>query len=102
MNPRPRTGLLPLLVKRLQACGLVTENLTLVSDHSHSKYMGVCLIRGSKHRRLDILVGPYSEWPFLLLHFTGSGYLNRSMRLIAQKKVRPFPRPPAPVPFIQP
>jgi len=75
-------------VERLQAIGLLTDHLTLANEARQSKYMGVCLLRGSKHRRLDILVAPYEEWPFLLLHFTGSAHINRSMRLIAQKKVR--------------
>ena len=77
---------MPALVQRLHRCGLITDDLTLANERSQAKYMGVCLLKGSKHRRLDILVAPYDEWPFLLLHFTGSSYINRSMRLLAQRK----------------
>jgi DNA polymerase lambda len=75
------------LLARLRACRLLTDDLTLVEDGGQHKYMGVCQLRGSLHRRLDLLLGPYDEWPFLLLHFTGSGYLNRSMRAMAAHKV---------------
>ncbi len=31
-------------------------------------------------RRIDIILVPYNEFPLALLHFTGSGHFNRSMR----------------------
>ena len=40
-----------------------------------------------QHRRLDIIVVPYAEYPCALLYFTGSGHFNRSMRSKAQTMV---------------
>lgn len=34
------------------------------------------------------MVVPYCEFPLALLHFTGSGHMNRSMRSKADKMVR--------------
>ncbi len=46
---------------------------------------------GVQYRRLDIYVVPYSQFPLTLLHFTGSGHFNRSMRHKADKLVSPLP-----------
>jgi len=40
-----------------------------------------------QYRRLDIMVVPYKEFPLALVHFTGSGHMNRSMRSKADKMV---------------
>jgi hypothetical protein len=49
-----------------------------------SKFMGLAQRPGGgKHRRLDVIIAPYKSLPFALLYFTGSAYLNRSMRVRA-------------------
>lgn len=64
--------------------GLLTDDLS--SSGEHDSYMGVCMLEGSRHRRIDMKVYPAAEYAFALLYFTGSGYFNRSMRLFAEKK----------------
>ena len=66
----------------------MTDDLTIHNDPSEGgKYLGVCRLpgEGRKHRRIDIYVTPYSQFPCMLLHFTGSGHFNRSMRSKAEK-----------------
>lgn len=65
--------------------GFLTVTLTGSGDQL-DKFMGLCKLPGySTHRRIDIIAIPYNELPFALLYFTGSAYLNRSMRLKARK-----------------
>ncbi|XP_030842326.1 DNA polymerase lambda [Strongylocentrotus purpuratus] len=69
--------------------GFITDDLIRVEEKGEQKkYMGVCKLPGedTKHRRIDIIVAPYSEYPCALVHFTGSGHFNRSMRALAKKK----------------
>ena len=89
--------------------GFLTDDLVIQEDGTQQKYLGVCKLPGEgkkvnpvdylflllelmffswQHRRLDVIVVPYSEWACSLLYFTGSGYFNRSMRLYAHKKAR--------------
>lgn len=80
-------GVMTKLLESLKSSGFLTDDLTLAENGEHQKYLGVCKLPGenSKHRRLDIIVVPYSEWACSLLYFTGSDYFNRSMRLLAKK-----------------
>eukprot|EP00041_Stephanoeca_diplocostata_P035731 m.1270588 g.1270588 ORF g.1270588 m.1270588 type:complete len:531 (-) comp24749_c0_seq42:2572-4164(-) len=65
--------------------GFLTVTLTGSGD-SMDKFMGLCKLPGyTIHRRIDIIAIPHEELPFALLYFTGSAYLNRSMRLKARK-----------------
>ncbi|XP_072032777.1 DNA polymerase lambda-like [Amphiura filiformis] len=83
-------GVLPKLLDKLRKTGFITDDLIRVEEEvgEQRKYMGVCRLPGenTKYRRIDIIVAPYSEYPCALLHFTGSGHFNRSMRALAKKK----------------
>merc|ERR1712190_269518 len=47
---------------------------------------GGCRLREDlPYRRLDLKVWPAAQHAFALLHFTGSGHFNRSMRLFARR-----------------
>ncbi|CAF4099457.1 unnamed protein product [Rotaria sp. Silwood2] len=85
-------GLLIPLVDSLRKSGFLTDDLVLSDKYeedsgSHVKYFGVCLLPGEnrKHRRLDIIVVPHSEYACALLYFTGSALFNRSMRNLAHQ-----------------
>ncbi|XP_047738993.1 DNA polymerase lambda [Hyalella azteca] len=78
---------LPLL-DNMKKKGFLTDDLVTQEDNGNQqKYLGVCRLPGpdSKHRRIDIIVVPYSEFAPALLYFTGSAHFNRSMRLLATK-----------------
>ncbi|XP_065827911.1 DNA polymerase lambda-like isoform X2 [Oscarella lobularis] len=85
---RSHSKLFKPLLARLTDQGFLTDDLVIQEDGTQQKYLGVCKLpgEGKKHRRLDVIVVPYSEWACSLLYFTGSGYFNRSMRLYAHKK----------------
>ncbi|XP_028395240.1 DNA polymerase lambda-like [Dendronephthya gigantea] len=85
---RSHLGVMGRLLEKLRENGFLTDDLSLTDNQKQRKYFGVCLLPGEdrKHRRLDIIVVPYSEWICSLIYFTGSDYLNRSMRLLARKK----------------
>jgi len=53
-----------------------------------ASYMGVFAspLHPETKRRIDIKFYPMNEQATAILYFTGSGYFNRSMRLIAKKK----------------
>jgi DNA polymerase/3'-5' exonuclease PolX len=64
------------VIKRLTDSGYITGSLA----KGAKKFMGVCRLKGSKHRRLDILLTPPSEYPFALVYFTGPMEFNVKMR----------------------
>ena len=95
--------ILPAVLARLRARGVVTDDLSMGSV----SWMGVARLPGESiersappddseaagavavvprrrvHRRVDIKTYLPDEMPFALLYFTGSGYFNRSMRRYA-------------------
>ncbi|CDW56964.1 DNA polymerase lambda [Trichuris trichiura] len=77
--------LLPLLVQRLSDKGYFTDHLTEQKRDVH-KYMGVCCLpeEGSLHRRIDIVVVPFDEFPTSLLCNTGSAQFVRSINARAK------------------
>ncbi|CAF0803213.1 unnamed protein product [Didymodactylos carnosus] len=72
-------GLLHPVIDNLKKSGFLTDDLSYSDKHdeesgAHMKYFGVCILPGEnqKHRRIDIIIIPYS-----------SAYFNRSMRKLA-------------------
>jgi DNA polymerase lambda len=85
---RSHRGVLPKLIQEGRESGFLTDDLTIHNDQNGGgKYLGVCRLPGQdrKYRRIDIYVTPYAEFPCMLLHFTGSGHFNRSIRSKADK-----------------
>uniref|UniRef100_A0A2P2I6T7 DNA polymerase n=1 Tax=Hirondellea gigas TaxID=1518452 RepID=A0A2P2I6T7_9CRUS len=81
-------GVFRKLLANMKNKGFLTDDLVTQEDNgSQQKYLGVCKLPGpdTKHRRLDIIVVPYSEFAPAMLYFTGSAHFNRSMRLLATK-----------------
>ncbi|XP_013779745.2 DNA polymerase lambda-like isoform X1 [Limulus polyphemus] len=86
---KSHVGVLPKIVALLHSTGFLTDDLvSCVETGNQKKYMGICKLSGvnKKHRRLDIIVAPKSEFACALLYFTGSAHFNRSMRLLARRK----------------
>ncbi|KAM6184186.1 DNA polymerase lambda isoform 1-T1 [Erethizon dorsatum] len=77
------------LLDKLRQQGFLTDDLVSQEDNGQQrKYLGVCQLPGPgrRHRRLDIIAVPYSEFACALLYFTGSAHFNRSMRALAKTK----------------
>ncbi|XP_037660528.1 DNA polymerase lambda isoform X2 [Choloepus didactylus] len=82
-------GILSRLLDSLRQQGFLTDDLVSQEENGQQqKYLGVCQLPGPgrRHRRLDIIVVPYSEFACALLYFTGSAHFNRSMRALAKTK----------------
>ncbi|XP_027763725.1 DNA polymerase lambda isoform X1 [Empidonax traillii] len=82
-------GVFSKLLDSLHRSGFLTDDLVSQEDNGdQQKYLGVCRLPGpaQRHRRLDIIVVPYSEFACALLYFTGSAHFNRSMRALAKTK----------------
>ncbi|XP_032851005.2 DNA polymerase lambda isoform X3 [Tyto alba] len=86
---RSHHGVFSKLLDSLHRSGFLTDDLVSQEDNGEQKkYLGVCRLPGpaQRHRRLDIIVVPYSEFACALLYFTGSAHFNRSMRALAKTK----------------
>lgn len=86
---RSHKGVFETFLERSHASGFLTDDLSVHHESAGGscKYLGVCKLEGEgrKHRRIDIMLVPYCEFPLALVHFTGSGHMNRSMRSKADK-----------------
>ncbi|KAM7102402.1 DNA polymerase lambda isoform 3-T6 [Ciconia maguari] len=88
-NGQSHRGVFSKLLDSLHRSGFLTDDLVSQEDNGdQKKYLGVCRLPGParRHRRLDIIVVPYSEFACSLLYFTGSAHFNRSMRALAKTK----------------
>ncbi|XP_054221582.1 DNA polymerase lambda isoform X19 [Homo sapiens] len=86
---RSHRGIFSRLLDSLRQEGFLTDDLVSQEENGQQqKYLGVCRLPGPgrRHRRLDIIVVPYSEFACALLYFTGSAHFNRSMRALAKTK----------------
>ncbi|XP_077311466.1 DNA polymerase lambda [Lithobates pipiens] len=86
---KSHNGVFNKLIDGLKSQGFLTDDLVCNEENGNQKkYMGVCRLPGpgQKHRRLDIIVVPYSEFACALMYFTGSAHFNRSMRALAKTK----------------
>ncbi|XP_071071793.1 DNA polymerase lambda isoform X2 [Dasypus novemcinctus] len=86
---RSHRGVFNHLLDSLRQQGFLTDDLVSQEENGQQqKYLGVCQLPGPgrRHRRLDIIVVPYSEFACALLYFTGSAHFNRSMRALAKTK----------------
>lgn len=82
-------GVFSKVLHLLHQSGFLTDDLVSHEENGEQKkYMGICRLPGPSqlHRRLDIIVVPYSEFACALLYFTGSAHFNRSMRALAKTK----------------
>ncbi|XP_036120828.1 DNA polymerase lambda [Molossus molossus] len=86
---RSHQGIFSRLLDSLRQRGFLTDDLVSQEENGQQqKYLGVCQLPGpgQRHRRLDIIIVPYSEFACALLYFTGSAHFNRSMRALAKTK----------------
>ncbi|XP_063740899.1 DNA polymerase lambda [Eleginops maclovinus] len=80
-------GVFSKVLQSLRDSGFLTDDLVSHEDNGEQKkYMGVCRLPGQRHRRLDVIVVPHSEFACALMYFTGSAHFNRSMRAMAKTK----------------
>ncbi|KAM8771623.1 DNA polymerase lambda [Acanthopagrus schlegelii] len=82
-------GVFSKVLQSLHDSGFLTDDLVSHEENGEQKkYMGVCRLPGpgQRHRRLDIIVVPYSEFACALMYFTGSAHFNRSMRAMAKTR----------------
>eukprot|EP00762_Andalucia_godoyi_P002385 ANDGO_02679.mRNA.1 putative DNA polymerase family X len=90
-NHPPIDGFLSALVAKLRSVGFMKEEIRSMSFANHDPedsetFMGFCQVTPTgPFRRIDIKVYPYHQYPSAILYFTGSTYLNRAMRLKADR-----------------
>jgi DNA polymerase/3'-5' exonuclease PolX len=78
-----KSAFVKLLVEELERAGYITDTL----NHGASKFSGVVhLGADGAPRKIDIKIFPKEAYPFALLHFTGSGEMNRQLRAVALSK----------------
>ena len=70
-------------VKKILICHLNENSVFKDEKIEMENYMGICKVR-EKYRRIDIKLFPKEEYGTALLHFTGSDYFNRNLRMIAK------------------
>eukprot|EP01108_Squamamoeba_japonica_P007593 TRINITY_DN6414_c0_g1_i1.p1 TRINITY_DN6414_c0_g1~~TRINITY_DN6414_c0_g1_i1.p1 ORF type:complete len:379 (+),score=90.58 TRINITY_DN6414_c0_g1_i1:158-1294(+) len=73
---KSKSTLVKRIVDALQSSGYHVASLST----GVVKHMGVCALPGGKPRRLDIKLFPHEALAAALLHFTGSGESNRTLR----------------------
>ncbi|CAL8330333.1 unnamed protein product [Lota lota] len=86
---RSHRGIFSKVLQSLHQSGFLTDDLVSHEENGQQKkYMGVCRLPGPdrRHRRLDIIVVPYSEFACAIMYFTGSAHFNRSLRALAKTK----------------
>ena len=62
------------MIRALSACGY----LTAILAEGEKKCLAICRV-GDIYRRIDLLLTPAAEYPFAILHFTGSARFNIQM-----------------------
>ncbi|SCV72654.1 BQ2448_4191 [Microbotryum intermedium] len=71
--------LLDKIVQGLEASGLLATQYRLA--HGGKKYMGLVKLKDGQHyRRIDIRLGPYDSYPYMLLGGSGDALLMKLMR----------------------
>ncbi|SCZ92655.1 BZ3500_MvSof-1268-A1-R1_Chr5-2g08073 [Microbotryum saponariae] len=71
--------LLDRIVEALEASGLLANQYRLA--HGDKKYMGLIKLKDEQHyRRIDIRLGPYDSYPYMLLGGSGDALLMKLMR----------------------
>lgn len=66
------------LVEELKEYNFILDDITY--KNYITKYMGFCKLKNNPIRRIDIRFFPINSYYTALIHFTGSGELNREMR----------------------
>ena len=66
------------LVEELKEDNFILDDITY--KNYITKYMGFCKLKNNPIRRIDIRFFPINSYYTALIHFTGSGELNREMR----------------------
>ena len=83
-----RTLMLETVIPGLFARGYLKVGLATTSKEDGTKWHGASCLPGSTvWRRIDFLLVPWEELGAAMIYFTGNDIFNRSIRLLASKKV---------------